>query len=46
MCDFIGYKIKGKLRVKKIVEAEALEEHELEKVQSKSVELNRMPWMA
>lgn len=37
MCDFIGYEIKDRLRMKKIIEEEALEEVELEKVQEQPI---------
>jgi hypothetical protein len=39
MCNFIGYKIKRKLRIKNIVKAEDLEEPELEKVQTRILQL-------
>jgi hypothetical protein len=37
MCDFIGYEVKDRLRMKKIIEEEALEEVELEKVQEQPI---------
>lgn len=37
MCDFIGYEIKDRLRMKKIIEEEALEEVELEKVEEQPI---------
>lgn len=38
MCDFIGYEIKDRLRMKKILEEEALEEEpELEQAQEQPI---------
>jgi hypothetical protein len=38
MCDFLGYEIKDRLRMKKILEEEALEaEPELEKAQEQPI---------
>jgi hypothetical protein len=38
MCDFLGYEIKDRLRMKKILEEEALEEEpELEKAQEQPI---------
>jgi hypothetical protein len=41
MCDFIGYEVKDKLRMKKIIEEEALEEVELEKVQEQPITITQ-----
>jgi hypothetical protein len=41
MCDFIGYEIKDRLRMKKIIEEEALEEVELEKVQEQPITITQ-----
>jgi hypothetical protein len=41
MCDFIGYEIKDRLRMKKIIEDEALEEVELEKVQEEPITITQ-----
>ena len=41
MCDFIGYEIKDRLRMKKIIEEEALEEVELEKVEEQPITITQ-----
>ena len=37
MCDFISYEIKDRLRMKKTLEEEALEEPELEQAQEQPI---------
>ena len=42
MCDFIGYEIKDRLRMKKIIEEETVEEEaELEKVQEQPITITQ-----
>jgi hypothetical protein len=42
MCDFIGYEIKDRLRMKKIIEEEDLEEEpELEEVQEQPITITQ-----
>ena len=42
MCDFLGYEIKDKLRMKKSIEEEALEEElELEKAEEQPITITQ-----
>ncbi len=41
MCEFIGYEIKDRLRMKKIIEEQELEEPELEKPEEQPITITQ-----
>jgi len=42
MCDFIDYELKDRLRMKKTVEEQQLEELELEKVEEQPITISKI----